>query len=189
MGGFDRCELEDFWQSWLEANRTADRAGDWTGLARFYAPDATFAWTCSATDHFLATGRDEIRDWALGTEMHGYQGWRYPYQASVIDDHTGQIVGFWRMVSTFGDLDGRPYEVQGIGCSWFQYAGDRQWAWQRDVYDIVTEGATLVQVIQDGRISREAEQRIHSQSAGSLPGHHSSVEAMRSPLWPVPRVD
>lgn len=30
---------------------------------------------------------------------------------------------------------GEPYEIKGLGCSWFRYAGQRQWAWQRDIFD------------------------------------------------------
>jgi len=29
----------------------------------------------------MATGRDEIRRWALGTEMEGLDGWHYDYMA------------------------------------------------------------------------------------------------------------
>jgi hypothetical protein len=187
MSGFDRAELENFWQEWLDASRAAQDSGDWSALARWYAPDASYGWSCSPTDHFMATGRDEIRDWALGTEMHGYADWMYPYQASVIDERNGQIVGFWRQLSMFPDGDGVPYEVPALACSWFQYAGDRQWAWQRDIFDVVTASSVVVRVIQDGKMSPDLDQHMQSLAAGTLPGHFDSIEAMTSPLWPVPR--
>ena len=40
----DRVALDTFWDRWLEANRTAERLGDWTVLADFYAGDATYGW-------------------------------------------------------------------------------------------------------------------------------------------------
>lgn len=184
--GYDRSELEEFWRDWAAATRAAQEACEWTPLARFYAPDASYGWSCSPTDHFMATGRDEIRDWALGTEMHGLQGWLFPYQASVIDDRAGQVVAFWRRLTSFGDPDGQPYQAPAIACSWFGYAGDRQWAWQRDVFDVGIAGAMMVRVLQDGRTSRELEQRVQSVAAGNRPGHVANPDAGGSPLWPVP---
>ena len=30
----------------------------------------------------MAVGRDQIRDWAIGIEMDGFDGWHYDYQAA-----------------------------------------------------------------------------------------------------------
>jgi hypothetical protein len=188
--GFDRAELDDFWQHWLDGNRKAQDTGDWTILAEFYTADATYGWSYSPTDHFMADGRDEIRDLALGTEMLGFQGWIYPYQSAVIDDRSGMVVGFWRqMTSAFTDPTGTPYEVEGLGCSWFQYAGDQQWAWQRDVFDVAMAGSAVVRILQDGTATPELNQRMQTVAAGNLPGHYPSVSALAAPLWPVPRVE
>ncbi len=65
-------------------------------MADFYEPDATYGWSYSPTDQFMANGRDEIRDLALGTEMLGFQGWIYPYQTVLFDDRSGQAFGLWR---------------------------------------------------------------------------------------------
>lgn len=184
--GYDRAELDAFWNEWAAATVAAQRAGDWAQLARFYAADASYGWSCSPTDHFMATGIDEIREWALGAEMHGFQGWTYPYQAVVIDDRSGQVVAFWRETTTFTDPDGRPYETPGIGCSWFQYAGNRQWAWHRDVYDVAVAGSVLIRVLQDGRATRALAQRMQTAAEGDLPGHVSSPDAGGTPMWPVP---
>ena len=39
MAALPREQLEDFVQRWLEVNREAERNGDWTPLADFYAED------------------------------------------------------------------------------------------------------------------------------------------------------
>jgi hypothetical protein len=188
--GFDRAELDDFWQRWLDGNRKAQEAGDWTILAEFYTPDASYGWSYSPTDHFMANGRDEIRDLALGTEMLGFQGWIYPYQSAVIDDRSGMVVGFWRqLTSAFTDPGGAPYEVEGLGCSWFQYAGEQQWAWQRDVFDVAMAGSAVVRMLQDGAVTPEFNQRMQAVAAGSQPGHYPSISTLPAPLWPVPRVE
>ena len=138
----------------------------------------------------MANGRDEIRDYALGTEMLGFQGWIYPYQSAVIDDRSGMIVGFWRQRSAaFTDPAGAPYEVNGLGCSWFQYAGDQHWAWQRDVFDVMMAGSAVVKILQDGTTTPELDERLRTVAAGSLPAHYDSTDSLPVPLWPVPRVD
>ena len=44
MPSLPREVLEDFVERWLEANRAAEAAGDWKGLADFYTDDATYGW-------------------------------------------------------------------------------------------------------------------------------------------------
>ena len=44
MASFTRAALDDWVQRWLQANRDAEVTGDWTGLADFYAEDATYGW-------------------------------------------------------------------------------------------------------------------------------------------------
>lgn len=95
MAGYPRDELEDVVHRWLQANRTAERRGDWTLLADFYTDDATYGWNVGPNEDVMCVGIDEIRDIALGQEMDGLQGWRYPYQRVVIDEKQGEVVGFW----------------------------------------------------------------------------------------------
>src|SRR5690625_7322319 len=86
MPSFPRAELEDVVDRWLEANREAERAGDWTILAQFYTDDATYGWNIGPKEDVMCVGIDEIRDIALGQEMEGLEGWRYPYERVLIDD-------------------------------------------------------------------------------------------------------
>jgi hypothetical protein len=185
MPAFPRDELETMWQDWIEANKVAQDKGDWTGLGEFYAEDATYGWMYTPDDQFMAVGRDQIRDWALGTEMLGFDGWQYPYLAEVIDDSRGMCVGFWKQVSSLTDKDGKPYEITGIGGSWFQYAGNHEWAWQRDFFDLSSTTATIVRVIQDGNVTPTMQQRFEL-VAGGAPGHYTA-DTLPAPLWPVTR--
>lgn len=185
---YDRTDFDVFWGEWIEANRKAQDSGDWTMLADFYALEATYGWSYSATDHFMANGRAEIRDLALGTEMLGFQGWVYPYQAVLFDDTTGQAFGLWRQLSTFTAPHGGRYEVQGLGGSWFQFSGQRSWAWQRDIFDVGLATETMLEIMRDRNNSPQLDQRMAAIASGRQPGHYPSLDTMRAPLWPVPPI-
>ena len=115
-----RAEIEEFWESWLDINREAERTGDWRVMAEWYAEDATYGWMYSPDEHFMAVGRDQIRDWAIGIEMDGLDGWHYDYQVTMIDEQERWCVGFWKQRSgIIDDATGEEYEILGIGGSWF----------------------------------------------------------------------
>ena len=40
--GFERSELEEMVERWLQANRDCEAAGDWKPLAEMYTEDATY---------------------------------------------------------------------------------------------------------------------------------------------------
>ncbi len=111
-----RAEIDEFWESWLAINREAERTGDWRVMAEWYAEDATYGWMLTPDEHFMAVGRDQIRDWAIGIEMDGFDGWHYDYQATVVDEKNAMIVGFWKQRSGIvDDATGREFEVPGSG--------------------------------------------------------------------------
>src|ERR1700739_4045030 len=116
MATIPREQLEGFVDRWLEANREAERTGDWRALADFYADDATYGWNIGPKEDVMCVGIDEIRDIALGLEMAGLENWHYPYQKVIIDDRIGEIVGFWKQVAVDGG--GNQSEIYGIGGSW-----------------------------------------------------------------------
>lgn len=186
---FDSDDFDGFWNDWLEINRQAQHTGHWGLMASFYEPDASYGWSYSPTDHFMANGREEIRDLALGTEMLGFQGWIYPYQGVIFDERTGQAFGLWRQLTTFNSPAGKPYEIKGLGGSWFQYSGNRSWSWQRDIFDVGMASTAMLDIMRDGNSSPQLEQRIEAIKSGNQPGHYPSWEAMSAPLWPVRSVD
>lgn len=184
MAGYPRDELEDVVHRWLQANRTAERRGDWTLLADFYTDDATYGWNVGPNEDVMCVGIDEIRDIALGQEMDGLQGWRYPYQRVVIDEKQGEVVGFWKQVAT--DANG----------------GVRHWrqlvpVCRRREMELATRFLRLrscfraLPGIDQGRqaIARHAEahrtRRVGQQSAGLLPARQDAGATVVNALAPL----
>jgi hypothetical protein len=183
MPAFPRAELDEMVDRWLEANRQCQAAGDWRPLATMYTEDATYGWNTGPSTEFMAVGRDEIAKIALGTEMGGLDGWTYPYQRVLVDDRAGEVIGLWKQVAGAVRSDGRPYEVAGIGGSWFRYAGDWQWSWQRDFFDVGNATTLFVEMIKADALSDGMRRRMERAVSGEpLPGHYR-LGAAPADLW------
>ena len=74
MPAYPRAELEEMVERWLEANRAGEAKQDWRHMADLYTEDATYGWNVGPNDEFMAVGREEIREIALGLEMAGPRG-------------------------------------------------------------------------------------------------------------------
>ncbi len=184
MTRYDRAEIAEFVERWIEANAVCERNKDWTPLADFYAEDATYGWNYGPEHEFMAVGREEIREVALGLEMGGLDGWEYPYEEILIDDRKGQVIGLWRQIATATRADGSHYEVAGLGGSWFGYAGDFQWSFQRDWFDYGNAAALFLEMMTDGTLSEGMTARMHRALGGGLPGHYDIGKAP-APIWPL----
>jgi hypothetical protein len=188
MSSFDRTRMQEHWDRWLEANRAAERKRDWTSLADFYAVDATYGWMYSPDEHFMAIGRQEILDYALGTEMVGLDGWHYDYTAVVMDESNGMVVGFWRQRAGILDDTGKEYEILGIGGSWFGYGvdddGDYSFAWQRDWFDLGSAAHTFLELAGSGKAPQPLLDRMGLHGP-SQPGHYRLAD-LPSTVWPPP---
>ncbi|WP_327098505.1 nuclear transport factor 2 family protein [Nocardia vinacea] len=183
MADFDRAELDEMVRRWLQANRECEAEGDWRPLAEYYTEDATYGWNYGPKQEFMAVGRDEIRDIAIGLEMDGLEGWTYPYQDWVIDERSGNLIGLWKQVSDKKRPDGRNYSPEGIGGSWFRYGGNFQWSWQRDFFDFGNVSALFLDMITDNALSDGMQKRIERATSGEkLPGWYTIGEAP-VPLW------
>jgi hypothetical protein len=184
MPSLPREVLEDFVERWLEANREAERTGDWRILADFYTPDATYGWNIGPKEDVMCVGIDEIRDIALGQEMEGLEGWRYPYQRVIIDDKIGEVVGFWKQVANDpNDEAGTEQEVYGIGGSWFRLNADAKIEWQRDFFDFGHVSALYMDLIKAGKLSAGMQKRIERGIAGEkVPGYYPLGKSP-SPIW------
>jgi hypothetical protein len=188
-----RAEIEEFWDSWLDINREAERTGDWRIMAEHYAEDASYGWMYSVDEHFMAVGRDQIRDWAIGIEMDGFDGWHYDYQATVMDEKNGMIVGFWKQRSgIIDDETGREYEILGLGGSWFGVerqtsgadAGLLKIAWQRDWFDMPSTAHTFMRILESGKAPQSLLDRMKV-TGHDVPGHYH-LKDIPSPVWPPP---
>jgi hypothetical protein len=173
---FPREELDKMVRRWLEANERCEKTGDWRPLAAMYTVDATYGWHHGPEEVFIAVGREEIRDHALGTEMSGLDGWTYPYQKVLVDDRAGEVVGFWKQTADARRPDGSRYEVAGIGGSWFRYAGEWQWSWQRDFFDLGNAAALFMEMLEAGKLSDGLKARM-ARAAQPQPGHYRRGES------------
>jgi hypothetical protein len=181
MAALDRALLEDFVQRWLDANRAAERAGDWTPLAQFYADDATYGWNIGPKEDVMCFGKNEIREIALNLEMAGLQGWTYPYQRVLIDDKIGEVVGFWKQVAT--DAEGNQATIYGIGGSWFRLNTNGLIEWQRDFFDFGHVQKLYLKLMEEGKLSKGMQERIERSLAGEkLPGYYPLGQAP-VPIW------
>src|SRR3546814_11832185 len=67
-------------------------------------------------EHFMAVGREQIRDWAIGIEMDGLDGWHYDYVCTMIDETKALVLGFWKQRAGFiDDNTGKEFEKLGLG--------------------------------------------------------------------------
>ena len=193
MSDLTRAEIEEFWDSWLAINRLAEQSGDWRVMAEWYAEDATYGWMYSVDEHFMAVGRDQIREWAIGIEMDGLDGWHYDYQCTLIDEQKAMVLGFWKQRSGIvDDATGEEYEILGLGGSWFGVErqtsgpdeGKLKFAWQRDWFDMPSTAHTFLQIIQAGKAPDTLLRRM-SVTGHDVPGHYH-LKDLPSTVWPPP---
>lgn len=170
---YPREELEEMVKRWLQANIDAEKEGNWTKhLPPLYTEDAIYAWNMGPNEEFVANGRQEISDVALGYQMKGFEEWQYPYHDIIIDEKRGTVIGFWKQVAPYKRPDGTYYDISGIGGSWFEYGGDYQWKWQRDFFDLGNAKECFFQLAGAGKLDTVVKEKIHQQAKGVLlPGH------------------
>lgn len=181
MPSLPREALDKWVEQWLEANREAERKGDWKPLAEFYTDDATYGWNIGPKEDVMCVGKDEIRDIALGLEMEGLENWVYEYQKVLVDDKQGEIVGFWKQI--VNKSDGTQDEIYGIGGSWFRLDADLKIEWQRDFFDFGHVAKGYAKLIESGDLSPGMQKRIERSLAGEkLPGYYPLGQAP-APIW------
>ncbi len=191
-GSLSRAEIEEFWAEWLQANRDVEATGDWRPLAEQYAVDATYGWMYHPDEHFMAVGREQIRDWAIGIEMDGLDGWHYDYVCTMIDEQKSMVLGFWKQKSGILDDNGEEYQILGLGGSWFgverqtegEDAGLVKIAWQRDWFDLPSTAHTFMEILSSGKAPETLIKRM-SVAGHEVPGHYH-YQDMPSTLWPPP---
>jgi hypothetical protein len=191
-----RAEIEEFWETWLQINRDVEITGDWRPMAEWYAEDATYGWMYSHDEHFMAVGRDQIRDLAIGIEMDGFDGWHYDYVCTMIDEQKAMVVGFWKQRSGILKDDTDPsqgeYEILGLGGSWFGLkrvaegadTGEVKIDWQRDWFDMPSTAHTFMEILGAKKASDTLLKRM-SVTGHEVPGHYH-LKDLPSTVWPPP---
>lgn len=173
---FSREEMEEMVRRWLAACEEAEKlGGDWTtALAPFYHENATYEWNIGPHENFKANNKKEILDLAVGYQMVGFEKWSYPYHDIIIDEKRGTVLGFWRQISPHKRSNGEQIRIEGLGGSWFQYAGNYQWAWQHDFFDFGNAKEVFFELAGMGKLQPEVKEKIYRQARGEvLPGHYS----------------
>ena len=168
MAEFPREEMEEMVRRWVAANDEAGRTGDWSKMSAFYTDDAIYSWNTGARHEFVARGRKQIHEWAFGSEMAGLEHWTYPYVRTLIDEKKGEMLGLWRQLAPEKDPDGNAYEIAGTGGSWFRYAGDFKWCWQRDFFDHSNAGHVFLLMAENKQLKPEMIKRMEAGS--KMPG-------------------
>ncbi len=168
MPGFPREEIEEMLRRWVAANNACGRTGAWSPMADFYTDDALYTWNNGADWEFAARGRQQIHDWVFGTEMAGLEHWTYPYVRTLIDEQQGEVLGVWRQLAPDKDPEGNNYEIAGTGGSWFRYAGNYQWSWQRDFFDHMNAGAIFLKMAERKQLKPAMIERMEKGS--KMPG-------------------
>ena len=168
MPSFPRDEMQEMVRRWVAANDESGRSGDWSKMSAFYTEDAVYSWNTGPNWEFVARGRQQIHDWAFGSEMAGLEHWTYPYVRTLIDAAKGEFLGVWRQIAPVVDPEGAPYEIAGTGGSWFRYAGNFQWSWQRDFFDHGNAGAVFGAMAKNGQLTDQMLQRM--KAGAKLPG-------------------
>lgn len=172
MSAYPRKELEEMIERWLEANKKSEKEGNWiSNLGAMYTDDAEYSWNMGPNREFIARGRKQIEDWALGAHMEGFEKWRYPYETLIIDEQQGYVIGIWRQVAPVKREDGTEYEVAGLGGSWFRYGGDFKWSWQKDFFDLGNVKSMFMELAADGKLDASVKHRLSKLAKGQqLPG-------------------
>jgi len=131
MPTYTHDELEAAFRQYEATARRATETGDWGVFADQFTPDATY-W-----EHLYGhmRGREEIRAWIVKT-MAAYPGRVMPHFPSdwhVVDAENGRVVVY--IQNRMKDPgDGSIHQAPNVTI--LQYAGDNQWSYQEDVYNV-----------------------------------------------------
>jgi hypothetical protein len=166
---FPRAELEEMVWRWIAAHDRATELADWSSaLGVYYTDDAEYRWELGPEETGLSRGVQAIRAVALGSMMEGFERWSYPYVRVVIDEVTGEVVGYWRQISPYKRRDGSFYEVPGLGSSWFRYAGHYKWSHQHDHLDLGSVIATLRGLAVEGHLPQPLKEKMYRRARGEV---------------------
>lgn len=131
MGQFSREEIEREYERYREVASRAGASGEWDQWAELFTKDATYV------EHLYGRfeGREAIRKWITATmaEFPNNEMTLFPVEWWVIDEERSWVLcAVWNRMADLGD--GEVY--QAINWSRLTYAGDGQWSYEEDLYNV-----------------------------------------------------
>jgi hypothetical protein len=147
MGEFTRDEIERAYGHYRQTAAEAGASGDWDPWADLFTEDAEYF------EHLYGTfqGREAIRTWIKQTmtEFPNVEMTEFPADWWVIDEERGWVVcAVWNRMQDLGD----GVKHQAINWSLLKYAGNDQWSYEEDIYNVDEFG----QMIQGYMAARKA---------------------------------
>jgi hypothetical protein len=131
MGEFTRDEIERAYAHYRETAAEAGATGNWDPWADLFTEDAEYYEHLYGTFH----GREAIRSWIKQTmaEFPNTEMTEFPAEWWVIDEERGWVVcAVWNRMQDLGD----GVNHQAINWSLLKYAGNDQWSYEEDIYNV-----------------------------------------------------
>ncbi len=131
MGEHTRDEIEQAYAHYRATAAAAGASGQWDAWADLFTEDAEYI------EHLYGTfqGRETIRAWISTTmaEPLNREMTDFPAEWWVIDEDRGWVVSaVWNRMQDIGD--GNVH--QAINWSLLKYAGNNQWSYEEDIYNV-----------------------------------------------------
>lgn len=147
MGEHTRDEIEQAYAHYRATAAEAGASGKWDTWADLFTEDAVYV------EHLYGRfeGREAIRTWisTTMTEPLNREMTDFPADWWVIDEDRGWVVcAVWNRMQDIGD--GQLH--QAINWSLLKYAGDNQWSYEEDIYN-VSEFADMIKGYLDAKKS------------------------------------
>jgi hypothetical protein len=138
MGEFTRDEIERAYAHYRQTAAEAGASGDWDAWADLFTEDAEYY------EHLYGRfqGRDAIRAWIKQTmaEFPNTEMTEFPADWWVIDEERGWVVcAVWNRMQDLGD----GVQHQAVNWSLLKYAGDDQWSYEEDIYNVDEFGVMI----------------------------------------------
>jgi hypothetical protein len=131
MGEFTRDEIERAYAHYRRTAAEAGASGNWDAWADLFTEDAEYY------EHLYGKfqGREAIRAWIKQTmaEFPNVEMTEFPAEWWVIDEERGWVVcAVWNRMQDLGDGE----KHQAINWSLLKYAGNDQWSYEEDIYNV-----------------------------------------------------
>ena len=175
----------------MAINQQCEAERDRRPMAELYTEDATYGWTSGRTTSSWPSAAAEIRESPSDRRWPAWRACSYPDERVLVDDQLGEVLGLWEQAADATRDDGSPYEVAGLGGSWFRDAGDGMWSWQRGLLRRRQRRRRFLEMIGRGALAPGMQERIERAMAGErLPGHYpreGAGPALGPDCWYPPR--